>query len=287
MDTKKIKALLLAIEKRSMSQASLELSYTPSALSHMADALENELGVKILARNQSGISLTSDGETLYPKLKALLECENEIIESARKIREKSKFELRIASYASVSKGILPEIIKDFKKKNPEIKVSITVCDNVLELLDSMCADVAFASDVALKDRSMGVIATDPYVAIVEKTMFQGRHSVKKEELYSYAYIPARHLALSKYFDLSKFRELLSIDTPDEASIISMVREGLAISVLPATNVKGDKKGIRALRLDPPVARKIVFAHNLHLKSKEESYSTEKFIEFLNKYSEAN
>ena len=65
MDTKKIKAILSAIEYKSFSKAADALSYTPSALSHIADNLEQELGVKIIIRSPLGISLSKEGEELY------------------------------------------------------------------------------------------------------------------------------------------------------------------------------------------------------------------------------
>ena len=63
METQKIKAILLAAEKKSLSAAAEELSYTPSAMSHMADALEEELGVKILERTRMGVELSEAGKS--------------------------------------------------------------------------------------------------------------------------------------------------------------------------------------------------------------------------------
>ena len=44
MDSKKVHALLLAIEKGSLTSAAAELGYTQSGLTHMMNALEEELG---------------------------------------------------------------------------------------------------------------------------------------------------------------------------------------------------------------------------------------------------
>ncbi len=55
MDIQKIKVILSAIEHKSLSRAAEEISYTPSAMSHIADAIERELGVKILQRTPLGM----------------------------------------------------------------------------------------------------------------------------------------------------------------------------------------------------------------------------------------
>ena len=48
MDISKIEILLRAIELGSLSKASNEFLYTPSAVSHILDSIENEVGVKAL-----------------------------------------------------------------------------------------------------------------------------------------------------------------------------------------------------------------------------------------------
>ena len=52
---------------KNFSLAAKELSYTPSALSHIADSLENELGVKLFIRTRKGVEITDDGKMLYEK----------------------------------------------------------------------------------------------------------------------------------------------------------------------------------------------------------------------------
>lgn len=83
MDTIKIKALLSAVKNKSLSKAAEEFLYTPSALSHMADSLEEELGVKILVRTSQGVSLSKEGEFLLKKLQAVIDAEKELFESAK------------------------------------------------------------------------------------------------------------------------------------------------------------------------------------------------------------
>ena len=67
MDTFKIKAILTAVEKKSLSKAAEEYSYTPSAFSHMLTAFEEDLGVKVFSRNSTGVALTEEGEKLVAK----------------------------------------------------------------------------------------------------------------------------------------------------------------------------------------------------------------------------
>ena len=58
MDSKKISALLLAVEKGSLTSVAAELGYTQSGLTHMMNALEEELGLNLLVRSKNGVRLS-------------------------------------------------------------------------------------------------------------------------------------------------------------------------------------------------------------------------------------
>lgn len=68
MDHKKIRALLTTLQVGSFSKAAVEMGCTQSAVTQMMNALEKELGCKVLFRNHSGVRLTPAGEVLYPML---------------------------------------------------------------------------------------------------------------------------------------------------------------------------------------------------------------------------
>ena len=57
MDSKKIYALLTAIDCGSLTAAAEKLGYTQSGLTHMMNSLENELGLNLLVRSKSGVHL--------------------------------------------------------------------------------------------------------------------------------------------------------------------------------------------------------------------------------------
>ena len=61
MDTEKCRALLAVLEAGSLSAAAEKLDYTPSGLSRMMAALEQELGFPLLSRSHSGVQPTPAG----------------------------------------------------------------------------------------------------------------------------------------------------------------------------------------------------------------------------------
>ena len=73
MDTKKYEALLASARLGSFTKAAQELGYTQSGLTHMMNALEQELGFPLLERGHYGTRLTERGAELEPAILQFVE----------------------------------------------------------------------------------------------------------------------------------------------------------------------------------------------------------------------
>ena len=89
MDTKKVAAFIETVRAGSINKAAVSLGYTQSGLTYILNSLEDELGLKLLERNHSGISLTSDAEELYPLLEKLVEDETSLNERLSLIKSRT------------------------------------------------------------------------------------------------------------------------------------------------------------------------------------------------------
>ena len=72
MDDSKLRALLTAVQCGSFGKATAQLGYTQSAMTHMVNKLEAELGCTLLARSSHGVRLSEEGApaALYTGLSA-------------------------------------------------------------------------------------------------------------------------------------------------------------------------------------------------------------------------
>lgn len=280
MDTFKIKAILAAAQYQSLSRAAEEFSYTPSAFSYMTAAFEKELGVKLFHRHSKGITLTEEGKELYPQLCRMLQCEKELLRRAGELSGNAGPELRIATYSSISRRFLSDILKAFKKQNPHIRISVTVSDNLAGWLQEDRADIIFADTQAFGDSEWTAIMEDPFLAVAPPDMVGDRQTITREELYAYPQIFTDDQPLRAYFDVSRFRELTYFRSEDDLSILNMVRAGLGITILPALVLKGNAEGTTLLRLEPDLTRTLGFAY---LKSRKKQPEVSCFIRFISGY----
>ena len=75
MDIHKIEILIRAIELGSLSKAAKEFLYTPSAVSHIFDTIENEIGIRFIKRGYSGIEVEDGCEEIVRNLKNIVSLE--------------------------------------------------------------------------------------------------------------------------------------------------------------------------------------------------------------------
>jgi len=279
METFKIKAILAAAQYKSLSRAAEAFSYTPSAFSHMTTAFEKELGVKLFHRRPTGVELTQAGQLLYPKFSAMLHSEAELMQTVAELTDNRSSELRIATYSSISRNYLSGILKRFKTAHPEIRLSVTVADNLVGWLDEDKADIVFATAPAFGSHEWCLIMEDEYLAVTPQNMLGDRDVITREELYEYPQIFTDDKPLRDYFDVSRFKELTYFCSEDDLSCIDMVREGLGIVVLPSLALKGNTAGTSLLRLEPRLKRPLGFAYRKNLKKAPALHN---FIRFIKK-----
>ena len=138
MNTSLLKTFVTVVNKKSLSMAAQELHITQPAVSKHINALEEYFGVGLIERRGRGVTLTPAGELLYHNANNILGL---IDKTEREIRELSAtVKGKLVIWASSIPGhyILPYIIGSFKKRFPEVHISLQISDSfdvVKHLLD--------------------------------------------------------------------------------------------------------------------------------------------------------
>ena len=94
MDTKKYQALLTSADLGSFTRAAQSLGCTQSGLTHMMNALEQEVGFPLLQRGHSGTSLTEQGKRLEPAVRRFLEAGQALETEIDSVRCREQFSIR-------------------------------------------------------------------------------------------------------------------------------------------------------------------------------------------------
>lgn len=130
-----IKEFLQVVESGSFSKASEKLGLSVTRVSRQVTQLEKKLGVRLLYRSTRKISLTEEGEFYYQKCKQSLGLlENAELEIGRKVFEPSGT-LKINLAGAFQEVFMIPILVDFMQKYPKLEVSVTLTDNMVDVID--------------------------------------------------------------------------------------------------------------------------------------------------------
>ena len=117
-------AFLQVLEHNSFSLAARAMGYTQSAVSQMVKSLEEELGVTLLLRSRTGVTLTREGEALLPFIRDVTQAHRKLSDQAAAVRGLEQGVVRIGSFNSVSSSLLPQAIKRFREAHPSIRFEL-------------------------------------------------------------------------------------------------------------------------------------------------------------------
>lgn len=265
MDTKKVSALLTALNRGSLSAAAEELGYTQSGLTHMMNSLEDELGLTLLLRNKAGVQISPYGRELLDDLEALAQAAARLEQDAAALHDRTFKTIRIGSYSSVARNWLPAILSDYKFSSPETATSLSM-QSIAEQYNAVkngtldCAIVSYQPDL-MAGLSWTPLRDDELVAIIP-----GTYSVEEGAFPVSYFAGMEFLMPSGGFDmdiLPIFQNLSPKEAPDfrytnmeDAAIISMVAHGLGVSILSRLILQDSKEHPAVVPLDPPAYRKL-------------------------------
>ncbi len=168
MNISKYKALLTAVDMGTFSAAAKSLGYTQSGMTHMMNALEEEIGFPVLQRGYYGVKLTPLGERIIPRIRELVNCEEALANEIELVRSYGENVLRIGAYSSVARHWLPSVVESLGKEFPGVTVNIQTgtVDELYSGLESGRFDMVFGSINPKYDFQWVPLAKDRFFAIL-------------------------------------------------------------------------------------------------------------------------
>jgi len=283
MNIQKYITFVKTVEYESFTKASKMLNYSQSGISRMINDLEKEWGVSLLERGRSGVRLTSDGLKLLPYAKSVC---NEYQKLQTQVEELNGLQsglIRIGTFSSVATHWLPNIIKEFQKDYPNIDYELLLGDYTeIEswILDGR-VDCGFLRLPTLPEFETTFLQQDKLLVVIPEN----------HPLVDLEYFPIKALCdypfmllekgakaeVSEIFERFNISPKVHFTTWDDYAIMSMVENGLGISILPELIFQRIPYKIVAKELEVPCYRNICIAMR---EQKLLSLATKQFLEYL-------
>ena len=259
MDSKKLEILMTAVNLGSFSKASEVVGYTQSGLTHLINGLEREIGMALIRRDHSGISLTENGEALLPAIRDYLSATAKLENQIAAITQKKAETIRVAAYASLAMHWMPEILYRFRRVCPDTDVDLRMVDHELEpfeLLEEGRTDVIFAARQSHVNCDWTPLYNDIMSAILpEDYPTGGRDSFPIEEFDGKEFLmPYGRFDIDVNAALSPkgVRPQIRPCHVDDETVIRMVSKGLGVSMMPKLNGYDLARQVRAERCATPI-----------------------------------
>lgn len=266
MESKKLEALLMAVDLGSFTKAAEVLGYTQSGLTHMMNSLEKEVGFTLLERGRSGVRLTEEGERIAPAVCEFLQANARLDSVIEQVASSRTEIIRVSAYASIAMHWLPGIIQRFREECPDVDVDIRMADHVdvpYELLAQGKMDAILVSPQDEGQYEWVHLADDPMFAVLPKDF-----DTQGMTAFPLAAFEARDFIMpSQGFDKDIMRIFNRIGVKphilptwvDDPTVISMVSHGLGVSMMTELTVRGRTDGVKLLPVEPASSRELGLA----------------------------
>ena len=244
MSISKYQVFLKVVSCGTFTKAAEALNFTQSGISHAITSLEAELGITLLSRNRGGVVLTADGRAVLPKIEKLCAAHHALMQTVEGLKDMDSGLVKIATFSSVSAQWLPRILKSFGKLYPNIEFEVVTgdfYDQIENWIVTGAVDCGFLRLPSVKRLRTYALHRDELQVIVPcdhpcahsdpfpRELLATEPFIQLEEGDDYEIMAA--------FDEMGIRPHVKYVAREDRTILSMVSEGLGISLLPELMVR--------------------------------------------------
>lgn len=253
-------ALLRVLECNSFSDAARVMGYTQSAVSQMIKALEEELGVTLLLRSRTGVTLTREGELLLPYIRDVANARRMLSEQAANFHGLQSGTIRIGTFTSVSSRLLPPVMKAFKEAHPNLRFELHqgVYSEIEEWVRAGVVDFGFTDASRVTPFVCEPVFRDTMLAVLPEGHPLGENIfVQVGQLKQEPFILLDegrgggivHDMVAAHPEID-----VQYHVADDYSILTMVENRLGIAILPELVLKNTNHRVIARQLQPQLRR---------------------------------
>lgn len=145
-----MRAFCRIVELGSFTRAAEALTTAKTTLSGQIQALENQLGVKLLHRTTRRVTATTDGAAYYERARTVLEDIDELEASVSQTRTVARGTVKVDMPSPVGRFLLIPALPGFVRDYPDIQLDLGCSERVVDLVQE-------GIDCAIR----GGVVTDP------------------------------------------------------------------------------------------------------------------------------
>ena len=270
MELHQVRYFLAVVDARNFTRAAERCSVSQPALTKAIKKLEAEFDGPLLYRDRGGPKLTTLGEVLLPRLRALAELSDTVVDIAENHRTLRSIPLRVAVLRTIGPTWISAQLERFVARAPGVELEVRVLgpSELLSALEEGSLELAITNAEITKRDWMVVKAlyAERYVvALPPGHAFAAREQICLRELDGERYIDRLACELSQSLTSCcaelGFELYATHRSSEEGWIESLVRAGIGLALLPEHSlISADT--LRRELIEPSISRTIALVRNV-------------------------
>lgn len=294
MDLRQLRYFLTIAEEGQITRAAHKLHMAQPPLSHQLKLLEEELDVLLMERNGRTLELTTAGEILYQKARALLQQSEDTF---KEVNETGKGLRGVLSIGCVKSCFahMPERIGRFRNQYPHVTFQLRSGDSfrLAENLKNREIELAILR-LPLEEMagfSSRPLPNESYIAVVPQQWLEdpSQNRILLKDLAEMPLLLLHRISgtgqyeiVVNYFKEHGYHPNVVCECPDAAMLLGLVSAGIGATVIPQSTLSAPSTdGIRILDIEGPEL--ISESAVIWLKDRYLSKNAEHFIETFDEF----
>lgn len=240
LDSRQLRAFVAVADQGSFTLAGRHLNLTQSAISHAMQALEEDVGCRLLDRVGKTVFVTQAGEQFLVHARSILEEMDGARLELGQLSQWGTGRLRLSASSTACEYILPAVLREFKESFPRCHISIDPGDSpaAVELLRQNRVDIALSLEVTHEPRlQFRPLFTDELTFITSPLHpWAQKGRAAHDEIGTQNYIlynktSSTFQLIEKFFDAEKIALKSFIELGSMVAIKELVKLGLGVGIL--------------------------------------------------------
>ena len=259
MELRQLRYFVAVAEELHFGRAARRLSISQPPLSMTIRGLEEELGVRLLERDNKRVNLTPAGEVFLADARSLLAEAGAAGALARRVASGEIGRLRLGFVGSMLYRGLPELLNAFRAVAP--KVVLTLAElNSAEQIDAVAhgrLDAGFVHALAVPAGLRGhLIAREPFVACLpERHPLSGARRLRLAALADETFVLFSRSASPAYYDSviglcasAGFVPRVEFQVRHWLTVVALVARRMGVALVPEPIAASGMRGVRFVPL---------------------------------------
>lgn len=250
MEFRELESLVALVECGGIRRASERLHLTPGAVHRQLRLLETSLGVKLYDKAGRRMILSQAAEVLLPHVRNILAHRHAALTAMEEWKGLKQGTVRIGAGPAISSYLLPELLRLFRRRLPQIDVFVETgrTPQLLNMADQGVLDLILLVDSGLQDGALiREVSWDFETTLVSRLPRVPRRC-HLAALQTFPFILFRKESkmgelVERYFAAQDFQPRVIMRFDQAEAIKAMIRAGLGVAMLPYWTVAAEcRKG---------------------------------------------